>query len=94
MKRSMIDGIYNGDPIGLTKEECLAYYAYDLRQKEGIEQIEQQIRRHCLRLAQTRNCSGNAKGFGDKRSLLSLDVTSTLLASRHDWVTFYRGHMP
>jgi hypothetical protein len=34
MKRSMIDGVYNGDPIGLTKEECLAYYAYDLRQKE------------------------------------------------------------
>jgi hypothetical protein len=61
----------DGDPTGLTIEECVAYYAYDMRQKDRVEQLEVvQIGRHCLRLAQTRNC--NVKGFFDELLLLAL----------------------
>jgi len=38
-----------GDPTGLTIEECLAYYDYDIRQRERIEHT----RCHFLQLVQT-----------------------------------------
>ena len=68
----------DGDPPVLTIEECVAYYAYDMRQKDRVEQPEiVQIGRHCLPAT-----SADPKLECERlvRRTAAFNVTSTLLA--------------